>query len=98
VAKAPKPPAAPKPPPQVKVPDVIDDDVDQAVAKLQAAGFTVRKRLEAVDTPADDQVVLDQNPPGGEQRDSGAQVTLVVGRFTPPNLDPDPGATPTPTP
>src|SRR3954471_946574 len=99
VAKAPKPPpAAPKPPPQVKVPDVINDDVDGAVAKLQAAGFTVRKRLEAVDTPADDQVVLDQNPPGGAQRDSGAQGTLVVGRFTPPNLDPEPGATPTPTP
>src|SRR5829696_4816440 len=90
VAKAPKPPAAPTPPPQVKVPDVIEDDVEQAMAKLQAAGFTVRKRLEAVDTPAEDQVVLDQNPPGGEERGSGAQVTLVVGRFTPPNLDPDP--------
>jgi eukaryotic-like serine/threonine-protein kinase len=99
IAKAPKKaPVAPTPSPQVKVPDVIDDDVDQAVAKLKAAGFTVRKRLEAVATPDDDQVVLDQNPPAGEQRDSGAQVTLVVGRFTPPNLDPGPGATPTPTP
>jgi serine/threonine-protein kinase len=87
-----------KAPAQVSVPDVIDDDVDQAVAKLRAAGFSVRKRREAVDTPDDDKVVLDQNPPAGEKRDSGAEVTLVVGRFTPPNLDPDPGATPTPTP
>jgi eukaryotic-like serine/threonine-protein kinase len=72
-----------KAPPQVKVPDVIDDDVDQAVAELKAAGFSVRRRREAVDTPDDDR---------------GAQVTLVVGRFKPPNLDPDPGASPTPTP
>src|SRR4051812_22606175 len=87
-----------KAPPQVKVPDVIDDDVGQAVKKLQAAGFRVRQRREAVDTPDDDKVVLDQNPPAGEQRDRGAEVTLVVGHFKPPNLDPDPGVTPTPTP
>jgi serine/threonine-protein kinase len=89
---------APPKPPKVGVPDVIDDDVGQAVKKLEAAGFRVRQRREAVDTPDDDKVVLDQNPPAGEKRDKGAEVTLVVGHFKPPNLDPDPGATPTPTP
>jgi serine/threonine-protein kinase len=89
---------APPKPVQVKVPDVIDDDVGAAVKKLQAAGFSVRQRREAVDTPDDDKIVLDQNPPAGEKRDKGAEITLVVGHFKPPNLDPDPGATPTPTP
>ena len=43
-------------------------------------------------------MVLDQNPRSGEKRDKGSRVTLTVGRFKPPNLDPDPGATPSPTP
>jgi eukaryotic-like serine/threonine-protein kinase len=86
-----------KEPPQVKVPDVIDQNVDEAVAALEAAGFRVRRRRQQVDTADDDKVVLDQNPPSGEKRDKGSRVILTVGRFNPPNLDPDPG-TPTPTP
>ena len=57
---------------------------------LEAAGFRVRRRDQAVDTADDDGVVLDQNPPSGEKRDKGSQVILTVGRFKPPNLDPDP--------
>jgi serine/threonine-protein kinase len=87
-----------KAPPQVKVPDVIDQPVDEAVAALQAAGFQVKRRPQKVDMPDDDKVVLDQNPPSGEKRDKGARVILTVGRFTPANLDPDPGATPAPSP
>ena len=86
-----------KAPPQVKVPDVIDQNVDEAVAALEAAGFRVRRRTQEVDTVDDDKVVLDQNPPSGEKRDEGSRVILTVGRFNPPNLDPDPG-TPTPVP
>jgi beta-lactam-binding protein with PASTA domain/predicted Ser/Thr protein kinase len=87
-----------KAPPQVKVPDVIDDTVDDAVAALEQAGFKVRRRPRKVDSPDDDKVVLDQNPPADEKRDKGTRVTITVGRFTPPNLDPEPSATPTPSP
>ncbi len=86
-----------KAPPQVKVPDVIDQNVDEAVAALEAAGFRVRRRPQQVDTTADDKVVLDQNPPSGEKRDKGSRVILTVGRFKPANLDPG-SATPTPSP
>jgi beta-lactam-binding protein with PASTA domain len=67
------------------------------VAALEAAGFRVRRPTQEVDTVDDDKVVLDQNPPSGEKRDEGSRVILTVGRFNPPNLDPDPG-TPTPVP
>ena len=67
------------------------------MAALRQAGFQVKQRPEQVDTPDDDKVVLDQNPPSGERRDRGARVILTVGRFDPGNLDPDPG-TPTPSP
>ena len=43
-------------------------------------------------------MVLEQNPPAGEKRDKDSRVILVVGRFEPENLDPDPGATPAPSP
>jgi serine/threonine-protein kinase len=87
-----------KAPPQVKVPDVIDDTVDDAVAALEQAGFKVRRRPRKVDSPDDDKVVLDQNPPADEKQDKGTRVTITVGRFTPPNLDPEPSATSTPSP
>jgi beta-lactam-binding protein with PASTA domain len=72
--------------------------VDDAVAALEQAGFKVRRRPRKVDSPDDDKVVLDQNPPADEKRDKGTRVTITVGRFTPPNLDPEPSATPTPSP
>jgi eukaryotic-like serine/threonine-protein kinase len=87
-----------KAPPQVKVPDVIDQPVDEAVAALKAAGFRVKRRPEPVDTPDYDKVVLDQNPPSGEKRDKGSRVILTVGRFNPTNLDPSSSPTPTPSP
>ena len=43
--------------------------------------------------------MLEQTPPSGEKRDEGSRVIITIGRFEPPeNLDPDPGATPAPTP
>ncbi len=87
-----------KEPSQVAVPDVVDEPVNDAVDTLEEAGFRVRQREEKVDTPDDDGIVLDQNPPAGQKRDKGARVILTIGRFEPENLDPDPGATPTPTP
>jgi beta-lactam-binding protein with PASTA domain/predicted Ser/Thr protein kinase len=85
-----------KAPPQVEVPDVLDTPVDEAEAKLKAAGFKVRKRSEPVDTPADDKVVLDQSPGPDEKRDKGTRVTLIVGKFE--AAAPSPTPTPSPTP
>jgi len=84
-------------PKQVAVPDVLDDEVNDAVDALEEAGFRVRQREEDVDTPDADGIVSAQDPPGGEKRDRGSRVIITVGRFEPENLDPDPGATPAPT-
>ena len=80
------------------VPDVVGDDVNDAVDALEQAGFRVRQREDKVATPDEDGVVSAQNPPAGEKRDKNARVIITVGRFEPENLDPDPGATPAPTP
>jgi eukaryotic-like serine/threonine-protein kinase len=86
-------------PPEEEVPDVLDEEEDAARAALRDAGFEVRVRREDVETPDEHGIVLDQNPPGGQQLREGSRVTIVVGRFDPP-LDPEPSptaeATPTP--
>jgi serine/threonine-protein kinase len=87
-----------KAPPQVEVPDVLGEQADDAGKAVEGAGFKVRRREQSVDSPEGDGVVLTQNPPSGEKRDRGSRVTLIVGKFEPENLDPDPGATPTPSP
>jgi serine/threonine-protein kinase len=86
-----------KAPPRVEVPDVLDKTEAEARASLQRAGFNVRRVREEVDTPDEDGVVIDQDPPAGEERRKGSRVTIFVGRFTPP-LNPEPDTTPTPTP
>ena len=87
-----------KEPQQVEVPDVLGEEADDAARRVEEAGFRVRRREQALDSPDGDGVVLDQTPPPGEKRDKDSRVTLVVGAFEPENLDPDPGATPTPSP
>ena len=84
-------------PPQVKVPDVGGETYKSAKALLQSTGLRARRRLQSIPTADGDGDVIDQNPPAGEKLDKGELVTLVVGRFKPPNLDPDPSATPSPT-
>jgi beta-lactam-binding protein with PASTA domain len=75
----------------------MDDDVNDAVDALEQAGFRVRQQEKKVDTPDEDGVVSAQDPPAGQKQDKGSRVTITVGRFTPENLDPDPGATPAPS-
>jgi beta-lactam-binding protein with PASTA domain len=87
-----------KEPKQVAVPDVGNQQLNDAVDALEEAGFRVRQREKKVDTPDQDSIVLDQDPPAGQKRDKGSRVTLTVGRFEPENLDPDPDATTTPSP
>ena len=80
------------------MPDVLGEEADDAARRVEEAGFRVRRREQALDSPDGDGVVLDQTPPPGEKRDKDSRVTLVVGAFEPEYLDPDPGATPTPSP
>jgi eukaryotic-like serine/threonine-protein kinase len=84
-------------PPPVEVPDQVGETVDSARAALDDAGFQVRVRDQDTSDPEEDGVVLDQNPPGGEERPAGTRVTLVVGRLVEPESTPTPTPTPTPT-
>ena len=86
-----------KAPPDVEVPDVVDQQRDDAEQALKDAGFEVRVREETVDTIDQDGVVISQDPADGEKRPEGSRVTIVVGKFEPP-LNPEPTATPTETP
>ena len=93
-----------KAPPEVEVPDVVDQERDDAEQALKDAGFEVRVREETVDTIDQDGIVIGQDPAGGEQLRKGSRVTIVVGKFEPP-LNPEPtarratpGETPTPEP
>jgi eukaryotic-like serine/threonine-protein kinase len=67
-------------PKTVSVPDVRTLDVGTATSELQAQGLKVKFTYTDVTDPNSDQIVLDQNPEGGQQIKPGAQVTLVVGR------------------
>jgi eukaryotic-like serine/threonine-protein kinase len=84
-------------PPPVEIPDVVGDQADAAEATLDDAGFDVRVRQEDTDSAEEDGVVIDQNPAGGEERDAGSRVTIVVGRFVEPTPTPTPTPTATPT-
>ena len=86
-----------KEPEQIEIPDVLGEQADDAERVVEQAGFRVRRREQSVDGPEGDDVVLETSPPAGEKRDKGSRVTLVVGRFEPENLDPDPGASPAPS-
>ncbi|HEX6391206.1 MAG TPA: Stk1 family PASTA domain-containing Ser/Thr kinase [Solirubrobacteraceae bacterium] len=87
-----------KEPERVAVPDVVDESADEAAETLSAAGFTVRTERTPVDDPADDGVVLSQNPSGGRRVKRGGSVTITVGRFTPAETTPTTPETPPPPP
>ena len=86
-----------KAPPDVAVPDVLDQDEESARGALTEAGFRVRVRRQDVDDEAQDGMVIDQNPAGGEERPQDTRVTIVVGRFVPPPEATPPPAEATPT-
>ena len=84
-----------KAPADVPVPGVIDAAEDDAVKTLEDAGFKVKKKDGAVETPDEAGIVVDQNPSPDTPRPKGSTVTITVGRFEPGT---EPTATPTPTP
>jgi serine/threonine-protein kinase len=71
-------------PPKVNVPFVQGDKTAAATNTLTTAGLTVTKRTQNVTDKTKDGVVLSQNPNAGSSVDKGSNVTIVVGRFTPP--------------
>jgi serine/threonine-protein kinase len=64
----------------IDVPDVVDLQEDEAVQAIEAAGATARVSREDVTDPAQDGVVLRQEPPAGPA-DEGTVVEIVVGRL-----------------
>jgi serine/threonine-protein kinase len=68
-----------KAPADVTVPDVSGRSSARAKVLLEQAGFKVTTKNEPVDTPDQDDRVLDQNPTGKAKK--GSTVTITVGRF-----------------
>ncbi|MEX2196068.1 MAG: PASTA domain-containing protein [Thermoleophilaceae bacterium] len=79
---------------EVEVPSVLGQSLREARATLRDAGFEVDADERAVDSPAEDGVVVDQRPGGGSERRRGDTVTIFVGRFE----EPEPPPTPPPPP
>ncbi|MEY2512937.1 MAG: eukaryotic-like serine/threonine-protein kinase, partial [bacterium] len=85
-----------KQPKSVAVPDVTGKTQAEASKILSAKGFEVNTTEQAVDTPDQDGVVLDQSPSANVDADRGSEVTITVGTFD-PNLNPE-GTSTTTTP
>jgi eukaryotic-like serine/threonine-protein kinase len=65
-------------------PDVIGEEVATARAMIRDAGLRPSTVFQDVDDPAQDGIVLDQDPPGGTELEPGSTVTILVGRFVAP--------------
>jgi beta-lactam-binding protein with PASTA domain/tRNA A-37 threonylcarbamoyl transferase component Bud32 len=78
-----------KAPPEVRVPEVVDQQRQDARDALHGAGFRVKETKQTVTDPAQDGVVLQQDPEAGGTAKKGTVVTIVVGKVA---------ATPTPSP
>jgi beta-lactam-binding protein with PASTA domain len=87
-----------KEPAEVAIPNVVNQNVNDAIASLEDAGFRVRQRPRTVGSPDQNDLVLEQNPPADEKRKKGARVFLTVGRFEPESPDATPTPAPTPAP
>jgi serine/threonine-protein kinase len=67
---------------EVPVPDVVGLEPPEATAQLRSAGFRVKTTTEPTNDPAQDGVVIRQDPSGGHNAKSGTQVSLVVGALS----------------
>ena len=66
------------------VPDVVDDDEETATDILEEQGFKVKVTDQDTSDPAQDGIVLDQNPSGGVKAEPGSTVRIFVGRLISP--------------
>jgi serine/threonine-protein kinase len=82
-------------PEQVSVPGVLGLSRGEAARALRGAGLSPSVSERATEDPEEDGVVLQQSPGAGAEVDSGATVTLIVGRYeapeevSDPDFDPD---------
>ena len=82
-----------------RVPDVVGLVRGDARSELQGAGFNVQVRERAVDSEADDGVVVDQRPAPGTELRKGRTVVIYVGNYeAPPEDFVPPEEEPAPTP
>lgn len=65
-------------PQDLKIPNVVGLSYDDAVLRLQDAGFGAQRGEERFAAAAPKNTVLEQNPPAGSKDISGATVTLDV--------------------
>jgi beta-lactam-binding protein with PASTA domain len=72
-----------KGPKEATIPDVTSQDEDSATQALEQSGFSVDVQDQDVTDPAQEGIVLDQDPPGGKKAKPGTTVTIVVGRLVP---------------
>jgi beta-lactam-binding protein with PASTA domain len=66
------------------VPEVEGLERSQAVAELRNAGFTVTVEEQDTEDPAEDGIVLSQDPGPGDQAQPGSSVVIVVGKLVNP--------------
>jgi len=79
---------------EVAVPNVVNDSVDVATARLENAGFDVTPVNEITDR-ADPGTVIAQDPQGGSTARLGTNIVITVAQAP---ATPSPSETPTPTP
>ena len=70
-------------PPQVKVPNVVGQDYRTAEAVLKEKGLGMRVLARRWDENQPVDIVLDQNPFGGESVDVGYPVGVTIGALPP---------------
>ena len=70
-----------KGPKQTTIPDVTSQDQDSATQVLEQSGFTVDVQQQDTTDPAQDGIVLSQDPTGGTKAKPGTTVTIVVGHL-----------------
>jgi beta-lactam-binding protein with PASTA domain/tRNA A-37 threonylcarbamoyl transferase component Bud32 len=78
------------------VPEVVGQDEESARASLENEGWVVTVRYTGTDDPAEDGIVISQNPAPGSEAEPGSTVTLVVGQLE--VVEPPPPPSPPPPP
>ncbi|MBJ7247729.1 MAG: Stk1 family PASTA domain-containing Ser/Thr kinase [Thermoleophilia bacterium] len=71
-----------KGPVSVSVPSVVNMTRSNAEAQITNAGLVANTQETAVTDPAQDGIVVSQDPASGSSRPQGSTVTIVVGRYS----------------
>ncbi|WP_329039064.1 Stk1 family PASTA domain-containing Ser/Thr kinase [Streptomyces sp. NBC_00178] len=70
--------------PKVEVPDVVDDNEEDARKALEDKGFTVNVKTAESDKTPD--TVISQNPEGGSKAEKDSEVTITVAKKSTQNV------------